>query len=167
MPLIVSKLSADLSNVFSGYPSSGSDAANGIAMAYDNYCKNAIASPGLPIFTTSERYAFRAILSSILSSAEAGNANILAKAFGDAVQAYWMAPPVMFSGGAATGIVTAVPGAMAVVSALAGVLSNTQNTAAVAGQQIAAQLDIATRTVLVTFSTPPPPAGPPPPAMVI
>lgn len=164
MPLVVSQLAAELASVFMSQPSSGADAAAQIAGAYDNYCKAAMAPPGMPVFTTAEKTTFQGILT---PSFEAGDANAVAQAMASALQAYWMTPPVNFVGGPATGMVTAVPGAMTIVSALAGALMNTENTEATAGQQIATQLDIATKTVLVTFTTPPAPAGPPPPALVV
>jgi len=167
MPLVVATLAAELSSIFMGHPNTGADAAFKIAGAYDNYCKTAMAPPGLPVFTGVEKTTFQGLLTPSLISAEAGNPTIVAQAMASAIQAYWLTPPVVFIGGPAAGMVTAVPGAMAIVSALSGILSNTGNTEAVAGQQIATQFDIATKTVLVTFTTPPPPAGPPPPAMVI
>jgi hypothetical protein len=83
------------------------------------------------------------------------------------IMSYWMAPPVMFSGGPAIGVTTAMAGAMSIVSPLGAALSNTQNTEDAIGNQIATLLDAATKTVMVTFSAPPPPAGPPPPAFLI
>jgi hypothetical protein len=167
MPLVMAALATELTSVFMGKPSSGADAASQVAGAYDNYCKAALAPPGLPIFTGAEKNTFQVILSLAWISVDTGDANITAQAIGDAIQAYWMSPPVMFVGGPATGLVTAVPGALSVVPAIAGALANTQNTDAVIGQQLATQMDIATKTVLVTYSTPPPPAGPPPPALVM
>jgi hypothetical protein len=167
MPLVMATLATGLAKVFRDQPSSGADAASKIAQEYDKYCKGAVAAPGLPIFTGVEKTNFENILAPTLSSPDAGDPNIVAAAFGSAVQAYWMSPPVMFSAGPASGVVTLVSGAMAIVAPLGAALSNTGNTEDVIGQLIATQLDLATKTVLVTYSTPPPPAGPPPPALVL
>jgi hypothetical protein len=167
MPLVMATLATGLANVFKSQPSSGADAASKIAQEYDLYCKAAMAPPGAPIFTGAEKSTFEGLLAQALASPDAGDANVVAAAFSSAVQAYWMSPPVMFSGGPATGLVTAVTGATAIISPLGAALLNTQNTEDTIGQLIATQLDLATKTVLVTFSTPPPPTGPPPPALVI
>jgi hypothetical protein len=167
MPLVMATLATGLANVFKSHPSSGAEAASKIAQEYDTYCKAAMAPPGAPIFTGAEKSTFEGLLAPALASPDAGNANVVASAFSCALQAYWMTPPVMFSGGPATGVVTAAPGASAIISPLGAALTNTHNTEDMIGQLIATQLDLATKTVLVTFSTPPPPAGPPPPALVI
>ena len=167
MPLIMATLATGLANVFKSQPSSGADAARAIANEYDKYCKTAAALPGLPVFTSLEKTTFEGILVPALSSPDAGNASVVASAFGNAVQAYWLSPPVMFSGGQAIGTVTAAPGALAIVQALTSAMLNTSNTEDVIGQLIAIQLDLATRSVLVTYTAPPPPAGPPPPALVL
>lgn len=167
MPLIMATLQAGLVQVFKSQPSTPTDAANKIAAEYDKYCKNAMAAPGLPVFTGAEKTAFEGLILAALSLGENGSAQAVAQAFGDAVNAYWMLPPVPFVGGPATGMVTAIPGAMAIVAPLAAALGNTNNTEDSIALQIATQLDIATKTVLVTYTTPPPPAGPPPPALVL
>lgn len=167
MPLVSSTLAVGFANVFKSQPGSGQETASKLAQEYDKYCKAAMAPPGAPIFTGSEKTAFEGILAPALASADTGNATVVAAAFGNAVQAYWMMPPVQFSGGPAIGMVTAVPGAQAIVSPIAAALINTQNTEDSIGNILATQLDIATKTVLVTYTAPPPPTGPPPPALVV
>lgn len=167
MPLVVATLSTQLASVFKSRPSSGVEAAQKIADAYDAYCKTAVAAPGVPVFTGAEKMNFFGILSPALASADAGDPNVVAQAFSDALMAYWMSPPVMFVGGPASGMVTVVSGYSAIVTPIAVALKNTSNTEDSTGMQIATQLDIATKTVLVTYTTPPPPAGPPPPALVL
>jgi hypothetical protein len=167
MPLVMATLQAGLAQVFRSQPSSPADVARQIATEYDNYCKTAMAAPGLPVFTGAEKPAFEGLIFAALSLGENGSAQAVAQSFGDAVNAYWLLPPVPFVGGPATGVVTAVSGAMAIVAPLAAALGNTNNTEDSIALQIATQLDIATKTVLVTYTTPPPPAGPPPPALVL
>lgn len=167
MTLVAATLAVGLANVFRSQPVIGADAANKIANEYDIYCKMALAPPGAPVFTGMEKNTFEGLIAAALATADTGSAAMVATAFANAVQAYWLAPPVQFSGGPAIGMVTAVPGAQSIVGPLSSALSNTQNTEDIIGQIIATQLDIATKTVLVTFTAPPPPAGPPPPAMVL
>lgn len=167
MPLVVATLTVGLANVFKSQPGSGADAASMIAQEYDTYCKLAMAPPGAPIFTGTEKTTFETFLAAALASPDAGDANVVAAAFSSAVQAYWLTPPVMFVGGPVTGLVTAISGAAAIISPLGSALLDLQGTEDLTGQLIATQLDLATKTVLVTFTTPPPPAGPPPPALVI
>ena len=160
-------LKAGLANVFKSQPGSPADAARGIADAYDTYCQAGLAAPGKPIFTGAEKKAFEGIILGALSLGDKGSSAKVAEAFSTALETYWMAPPVMFSGGPATGVVTAAPGAKAIIAPLTAALSNTENTEDLIAASIATQLDIATKTVLVTYSTPTPPAGPPPPATVV
>ena len=167
MPLVAATLAVGLAKIFRDQPVSGADAANKVAKEYDTYCKTALAPPGAPIFTGMEKNTFEGLIAAALATADTGSAAMVAMAFANAVQAYWLAPPVQFSGGPVMGMVTAVPGAQSIVGPLSSALSNTQNTEDTIGQVIATQLDVATKTVLVTFTAPPPPAGPPPPAMVL
>jgi hypothetical protein len=165
MPLNKATLAKDIADVFKSQPDSGAVAAQKIAAAYDTYCKAGQALPGLPIFTGTEAKRFEAPIAAALS-AMAGASGVAA-AFMAGFMAYWMSPPVMFSGGPAMGVVTAAPGGAAITGVLSGALANVQNTEDLIGDMIATALDTATKTVLVTYTTPPPPAGPPPPALVM
>jgi len=164
MALDAAGLANGLAAVFKGKPSSGADAAKKIAAEYDTYCKKGQAPPGLPVFTGVEASALEGPLASAMGSPN-GSAEAVAAAFAQGLKAYWLAPPVPFSGGPATGVVTAMPGADAVIGPITSALKNTSNTEEAIGGSIASALDAATKTVLVTYSTPTP--GTPPPATVI
>lgn len=165
MPLNKATLKKDIADVFKSQPDSGAIAAQKIAMAYDTYCKNAMAAPGMPIFTGTEAKRFEAPIAAALS-AMAGPPGVAA-AFTAGFMAYWMSPPVPFVGGPAAGVVSAAPGGAAITGILSGALANIKNTEDLIADIIATALDTATKTVLVTYATPPPPAGPPPPALVM
>lgn len=166
MPVVMANLASGLANVFRSQPSSGAEAAQKITAEYDLYCKPAMAAPGLPIFTGAGKSAMEGLLAGALSS-NMGAAAAVAAAFSAGIQAYWLSPPVTFVGGPATGVVTAMPGAASVIAPLTAAFLNLANTEDTIAQAIASALDAATKTVLVTYSTPPPPSGPPPPATVM
>jgi hypothetical protein len=166
MPLVVSTLSDLLEASFVSYPGDAQRSADGMAMAYDTYCKSGLAGGVPPLFTGLEKQNLMGILLSSIMSKK-GTPDQIAQAWSSGIQTYWMSPPVVFTAPPIIGVVTAMPGAGAVIAAIKGVMANTDNTAASAAQGIAAALDAATKTVLVTFSAPPPPTGPPPPAMVV
>jgi len=166
MPLNVQQLTQGLAAIFKGQPKSGAEAANKIAAEYDKYCKAGMAAPGLPVFVGTEAMSLEGPLAGALGSGN-GTAASVAAAYGVGIQAYWLAPPVVFVGGPASGLATAMPGVGAAVSLITVALSNVQNTEDSAASQIATALDAATKTVLVTYTVPPPPLGPPPPATVV
>lgn len=166
MPLVVSTLASELKTIFESMPTDGALAASKLAGAYDKYCKAALAGGIPPVFTGAEKPALEGFLAGVLASG-AGSAAQVAQAWSTGIQAYWVAPPVPFMAPPIAGVVTAMPGAASAVSTITGVLSNMANTEDSAAQGLAAALDVATKTVLVTFTTPPPPAGPPPPATVV
>ena len=165
MPLVVSSLAAALEAAFLSHPGSAAISASDMAKAYDDYCKAGLAGGIPPLLLPAGKSALEGVLLGAIASGQGTPAQI-AGAWSSGIQAYWMTPPVVFTAPPITGVVTAIPGAAAVTGVVIGVLSNVKNTAATAAQGIAAALDVATKTVLVTFATPPPPALPPP-AMVI
>lgn len=166
MPLNVQKLSIGLGSIFRSMPTSGAEAAMRIASEYDSYCRLGMAPPGLPMITPASLQALAASLSAVLGQPN-GTAASVAAAFSSGIQAFWLSPPVLFVGGPASGVATAIPGASAAIPLITSALQNLANSEDTAAAQIAAALDTATRTVLVVYSTPPPPSGPPPPATVI
>jgi len=166
MPLVLAGLSAGLTRVFKSLPSSGALFADQFATEYDLYCKAAMAGAALPLFTGAEKQAMVPVLSGAFAS-PTGVAAVAAQAISMATMNFWLAPPIQFIGGPVMGMVTAAPGFASAIGGITSLLSNTNNTAETIGAGIAGLLDVATKTVLVTFTMPPPPAGPPPPAMVI
>jgi hypothetical protein len=159
-------LTAGIVSVLKSQPSTGALAAKKLALEYDKYCKTAMAPPALPIFTGVEAMSLEGPLAAVFSGGT-GPAPAVAQAWATGIQAYWLAPPVMFVGGPVSGVATAMPGAPASIAPITAALTNLGNTEETFAQQLATALDIATKTVLVTFATPPPPAGPPPPALVM
>jgi hypothetical protein len=159
-----SSLASGLEAIFKEQPSSGAQAASKIASKYDAYCKGGQAGPGLPLITPAAKKALEGHLAAAMA-VPAGDAVAVASAFSTGIMAYWMTPPVPCVGGAASGVVTAMPGAGAVVGPLTAAFKNTKNSETAIANQIASALDVATRTVLVTYATPTP--TPPPPATVM
>ena len=165
MPLISAPLEKSIEAAFMAQ-SSPAVVANKLATAYDNYCKGGLAGGVPPLLTGAEVKAMEGILLAAIAS-PSGSPAIFAAAWTAALQAYWLAPPVVFSAPPITGVATVMPGAGAVTPALTAAFSNTLNTEGIIAKLIASIIGAATKTVLVTFSTPTPPAGPPPPATVV
>ncbi len=167
MPLVVSTLASDLEAVFASQPLDAATSAKKMAMAYDSYCKAGMAGIACPVFTGSEAPALESVLLGAISSPAAGGPPVIAAAWAAGIQAYWLSPPVVFTAPPILGTATAMLGAATVIPGLTAVFLNIANTSSTCAQTMAAVLDAATKTVLVTFTTPPPPAGPPPPAPVV
>jgi len=164
--LNVSGLISGLTSVFAEMPGDAGMAAKKISIEYDKYCKAGMAPPGLPVFTGTEAFRMEHILSGVLSM-PGGNPASVGAAFVAGIQAYWLTPPVPFVAGVVAGMTTAMPGAGAVAGIVSGALANPGNTASTIAGIIGGALDMATRTLLITYVMPVPPAGPPPPAMLI
>jgi hypothetical protein len=163
MPLNLSPLASELEGVFSSEPPNGSVAAQRIAQAYDNYCKAGLAGGIPPVFTGTEAKRLEGPLANALNSKS--SAASVASAFASGLTAYWLQPPVIFAAPPVLGAATVIPGAQPMVNPLTGVLKNLSNGRPVAANKIAAELDKATKTVLVTFTAPQP--TPPSPATVV
>ena len=166
MPLVVAKLSKSLQDVFNSEPSNGIIAAQKLAQAYQDYANSAMAPPGKPIFTGAEVLALSGALAGALSDPLTGSAAKIANGWMTGLNAFWLAPPVPFVGGPASGVSTVITGIGSVVPSLTAIFSNIKNTTAMAAQQIATVLDTVTKTVLVTYATPTTPS-PPPPALLL
>lgn len=167
MPLNSSSLAKELEAAFASQPESPALSAQKMAAAYDNYCKAGIAGGIPPLFTGAEVKRLEGILLGAIASPVGGGPPVIAAAWSAGIQSYWLTPPVPFLAPPIAGVTTAMPGAGAAIAVLSAGFLNVLNTEATIAQIMATALDIATRTVLVTFATPPPPAGPPPPATVI
>ncbi len=155
MPLIVAKLQSDILKLSTtDKPASGTDAANALASAYEGYASQALAA-GFPLATPGPgRAGMAAALISALN-VKPGAPPLVAQGFLTMVTLYWQG--AIFSAVPFPGFVPAPPaGAAALVPAISALLSNVQNPAEVYAAQLAAALDAATRTVLVTLPQPPP-----------
>lgn len=166
MPLVVATLASALEAAFASHPDVAAKAADDMAKAYDDYCKAGLAGGVPPLLTPAGKSALMGMLLSAIASGNGTPAQV-GQAWASGIQMYWMSPPVLFTAPPIVGTVTAMPGAAGAAAAITGVLANGQNTPGTAAQGIAAALDVATKTVLVTFTAPPPPTGPPPPATVV
>jgi hypothetical protein len=131
-------------------------AADRFALAYQTYAAAAQAGPTIPIFTGLEQAAFSAALQPVFQIA-VGSAAGAAAAFVQAVTTFWMTPPVSFGTNpppVPLGVVTAFTGAAVLQVALVALFGAMNDTATFAAG-LAAALDVATRTVVVTITAGP------------
>lgn len=153
MALIQQVLAARLAQVL-GQPGDNAAAkAQEWAAAYQTYGATAQAGALLPVFTGTEQTLFVAQILPVFNNPRSTTVQF-ANALASAVESFWFLPPVPFAGVGA-GAVTGFPGKGILVSQLITVLSNQYKQAAQPAQQIATALDVATRTVIVTFAPPP------------
>lgn len=124
------------------------------ASAYHTYGLTAMAGVLLPIFTGSEMGSFLGRISPVFNNPNSTSVQF-ANALAGAVESFWFLPPVPFSAGPVAGLVTGFPGKAGLVAQLVSILSNQYEQAAQPAQDIATALDVATRTVIVTFAPPP------------
>lgn len=154
MPLIPGTLSASLVAVLGAPSQNAAQKAQEWAAAYQGYALTATAGVLLPIYVGIEGQALAARLAPVFGTRQQSPYEF-ARALAGGVEAFWLLPPVPFSGGVAAGLVSAFPGKAALISAVVSILSApNQRHEPVAGQ-LAAALDAATRTVTVTFAPPP------------
>jgi hypothetical protein len=134
--------------------------ADKLASAYNDYASLGMAGPALPILTGGEKSAFKQAFLGAISDPGSGSPDKAGGGLAAAVTAFWIAPPVNFAGGPATGMATVIAGVGALPSDIASVLGNTKNTEADTAKGMAKALDTATKTVMVALIIPP--AGPVP-----
>lgn len=152
MPLLPTVLCQDLARALStSAPSHGAAAAK-LAAAYARYAAGATAGAFPWVPTGQEEARLRRALAAALGPS--GAPPIVGAAWVLGLTQFWLLPPVPF----APGLVTAMPGAVALAPAITTALLNPRNTSGAAAASLASALDAATRTVLVTI----PPSGPVP-----
>lgn len=154
MPLIPATLTASLAAVLGGPSLSGAQKAQEFGTAYQTYALTATAGVLLPIYVGIEGRAMAARLTPVLGTQQQSPYEF-ARALAGGVEAFWLLPPVPFLGGVAAGSVTAFIGKAALVAAVAGILSSPTLRHEPVAAQLASALDVATRTVTVTFAPPP------------
>lgn len=154
MALIQPVLAGRLTSILSQPGDNGQAKAAEWASAYNTYALPAMAGVLLPTFVGVEQSAFLGNIAPVFNNPN-GTAAQFANALASAVEAFWLLPPVLFAGPAVAGAVTAFPGKAPLVAQLLGVLGGQYPDAGTPAQQIAAALDVATRTVIVTFAPPP------------
>jgi hypothetical protein len=152
--LVQAVLAGRLTSIFSQPGDNAAVKASEWASAYQTYALPAMAGVLLPAFLGIEQDAFLATIAPIFNNPN-GTVAQFANALANAVEAFWLLPPVLFAGPAVAGAVTSFPGKGALVAQLTGILSNQYQDAGTPARQIATALDTATRTVIVTFAPPP------------
>ena len=154
MALIQPVLAGRLTQIF-GQPSDNAAAkAQEWASAYQTYAASAMAGVLLPVFTGTEMPSFLAQILPVFNNPKSTSVQF-ANALASAVESFWFLPPVPFTLVPAVGAVTAFPGKAGLVGQLTGILSNQYQQAVQPAQDIATALDVATRTVIVSFAPPP------------
>lgn len=154
MALVQAALAGRLTGIFSQPGDNAAAKAAEWASAYQSYALPAMAGVLLPTFLGVEQAAFLGNISPVFNNPN-GTVAQFANALASAVEAFWLLPPVLFAGPAVAGAVTAFPGKAALIAQLIGILNNQYQDAGTPAQQIATALDVATRTVIVTFAPPP------------
>jgi len=149
MPLPpVSLLAAQILSVFASNPVTPAQAAQKIAQKYQEHVASVTAGAALPVFTGTEGSRFSAALAPAFA-AQGGAAAKAAGGFVQGMTGFWLAVPIIFSDGVNVGSPTVIPGLSSLQSSLVLCFQNTTNTAKSSADQIAAALDVATRTILV------------------
>lgn len=124
------------------------------AQAYRNYAMTAMAGILLPIMTGLEQEMMSSMLLQVMSNPNT-TTPIFARAVANAVEAFWLLPPVIFSAGILAGSAALFPGKELLILSLMSIMSTPQSRYEGVAQQIATALDVATRTVIVNFAPPP------------
>lgn len=128
--------------------------AQELALAYNTYAIPAMAATLLPIFVGAEQAMFLTKIIPVFNNPNS-TAVQMANAIAGAVEAFWLLPPVLFSAGPLAGAVTSFPGKPILISTLVGIFSSTYPSHVAVAQSIATALDVATKTVIVTYAPPP------------
>lgn len=156
MPMVSRQLAAALLQVMKGLERNVDQNAEKWSKAYVDYAKPALAGPAIPQWTGGEVAKMKPLLLPAMQAPSLVPTNF-AMALANAVEAMWLLPPIIFTPPGGAGAVTLFPGKPALIAGLTSVLSAPKPESA-AAEAIAAQLDVASRTVTVTYTIPP---GPP------
>lgn len=154
MALVSSLLAANLTRVFSIPAVNGAQKAIELSYAYQTYSATAMAGVLLPVFVGIEATVMAGRIIPAMSNAN-GTAVQMANAIASGVESFWLLPPVPFALGPVAGVVTSFPGKGVLVGQLTSIFSTTTDQAVSVAQRVAQALDVATRTVIVTFAPPP------------
>ena len=154
MALVQSVLAGRLTSILSQPGDNAAAKAAEWASAYQLYAAPAMAGVLLPVFTGSEQPLFMAKILPVFNNPQS-TAIQFANALASAVETFWFLPPVPFQLLPVAGAVTGFPGKPALVAQLVGIFGNQYQQAVKPAQEIATALDVATKTVVVTFAPPP------------
>jgi hypothetical protein len=154
MALVVATLQNQLIQVFGSSSDNAIQKAQQISNIYQSYASTAMAGVLLPTFLGTEAQQF---LSKILPSFtnKNGNKSQFSLSLANAVEAFWLFPPVLFAGPSVAGAVTSFPGKSALISSLNGIFATTYDKHQRVAVSIANALDTATKTITVTYAPPP------------
>lgn len=155
MPVIVRQLASALLQVLRKLESNEAKNAREWARVYNDYAQPALAGPAIPTWTGAEISKMSPMIEMAMKVPSPSPSNF-ALALANGVEAFWLLPPIIFTPPGGTGAVTAFPGKPILIAGLTTVFSVPQPEEA-AAESIAMQLDIATKTVLVTYTIPPAP----------
>ena len=155
MPLIPSTLQQALSAAFKSHPDSPRVAAQKFAKAYADYAQTAMALSSRPLFTGLEAKLLEVTLYSAIANPKVGTPATLAAAWATGVASFWMAPPVVFTGGQVGAVLQAATVIPIITPGLTACFANLANTEDLAAMTMATILDAATRTVMVALAPPP------------
>jgi hypothetical protein len=156
MPMVSRQLAAALLQIMRKPEKNAITNAKKWGDAYADYAKLALAGPAIPQFIGAEAAKVAQFLQVAMKTPSPTSSNF-ALALANGVEAFWLLPPVVFTPPGGVGAVTLFPGKPALIAGLKAALSAPQPEST-AAEAIAAQLDVASRTVTVTYTIPP---GPP------
>lgn len=155
MPLNPALLQTRLTRAYSRPPRKLVDVVSKLADAYEEYAAQAVVGPPAPtvapVFTGAEKARFKAVLQAYFTTPRLGTPRRAAQAWSDAVAAFWLGTPstVLFPGSIALAYIPAP-----LTSCLVPVFSVLHFSPLSAGSSQSPCLDVATRTVAVTFPGP-------------
>lgn len=151
MPLNQLRLFSGILEDLESQPATVYNAAEKMALRYEQYARDAMAGTALPIFTGTERVRLQTPLFTVMSAMATANPPSLASAWSAGVTAFWMTPPVQFLSpdGIFLGPV-AVSGAPVLSVPLTQTFSR-KNPTVVFATELAAALDSATRATVVSL----------------
>jgi len=153
MALLLPALTSQLVVAMQQPSDQGAAKAQEWARAYTTYAATAQAAALFPVFVGVEGQALAGHLTRVMTNPN-GTAAQFASAFASGIEAFWLLPPVVFTGGGA-GAVSLFPGKSALVGLLTSVFSSFTDQTAAKAAEVASALDTATRTVIVAFGPPP------------
>lgn len=146
MPLLPIMLQEPLTRLFTEGATDPLKTATAMSDAYQQYTSLALFGAFPPVFTGLEKTLMKA---TILASLAPGGMNpaSLANAWSTGITSWWLLPPIVVG----AGVVSACPGALALVPAMTAVCSVPGQPAATAAAAMAQCIDIATRTTIATI----------------
>jgi hypothetical protein len=147
--LLLSTLTSNIQSIFNKRLSNINQIASEIALAYQKYAMSAIGMLGEPcVLTGSEHIKLRSGLIALMRgkypSTQAANA------IGNAIQAFWLTPPILTAGGGTC--VTIVTSA-----GIAQMTNTSVNSSGEAARALANALDTITRMTFIVYPYPLPP----------